>query len=124
MTILVPEELKNFWDALPGLPELRLAYTEDAALPQAVYRSTGFARERLNGGFAEDVHRYEITIISDAPEVAYEAGMDAALSLDAFAPPGIVHTRVQPEQWAMPMNAGQLDVWVFKINLVIRIVPA
>lgn len=124
MTILVPEELKNFWDALTGLPELRLGYTEDAALPQAVYRSTGFARERLNGGFREDVHRYEIAIISDDPAAAFEAGMDATFSLDAFAPPGLVHTQVQPEQWATPMKVGQLDVWVFKINLVIRIVPA
>lgn len=124
MTILVPEELKNFWDALPGLPELRLAYTEDSALPQAVYRSTGFARERLNGGFREDVHRYEIALVCDDAATAFESGMDAAFSLDAFAPPGIVHTQVQPEQWATPMKVGQLDVWVFKINLVIRIVPA
>lgn len=125
MTILVPKELVDFWNSLPGdLPSLRLEYAPDLPLPQATYRSTGFARETLNAGFKEDIHRYEIAVIDDSPVDAFETGMDTAGLLDAFDPPGLVLCTVQPEQFATPMKAGQLDVWVFKINLTIRIIPA
>lgn len=125
MTVLVPKELKEFWDALPGdLPPLRLEYSDDLPLPQATYRSTGFARESLNGGFKEDVHRYELAVMFDNAVDAYETGMDAAALLDAFDPPGLVLCTVQPEQYATPMKAGQLDVWTFKISLTLRIIPA
>ena len=125
MTILVPEELVEFWNALPGsLPNLRLEYSQDLPLPQATYSSTGFARETLNAGFKEDVHRYELALIYGNPVDAFENGMDAASLLDAFDPPGLVLCTVQPESFATPMKAGQLDVWVFKISVTLRIIPA
>ena len=124
MTILVPKELKAFWDNLPAnLPELKLQYSEDAALPQATYRATGFAREHMNAGFFEDVHRYEITVLTDNAPDAYSMGMEAAALLDEFAPPGLVLCTVEPDEWATPMKAGQLDIWHFRISLTLRIIP-
>lgn len=125
MTVLVPKELVTFWNALPGdLPSLRLSYSQALPLPQATYRSRAFARETLNGGYKTDTHRYELAVSCDNAVDAYEIGMDASRQLDAFDPPGTEVCLVEPADFATPMEDGQLEVWVFKITLTIRITPA
>lgn len=125
MTIRVPEKLVTYWNAMAGdFPPLLLRYTENSTLPQATYRAEAFGRDYENAGFRTDIHRYEIAIISDSAEVAFDLGTDAAELLVGFAPPGTEMCTVQPAQWATPMKQGQTDVWCFKINLEIRIVPA
>jgi hypothetical protein len=124
MTVLVPEKLTEFWAAMPGgYPPLRLSYTESLPLPQAVYESTGFAGMFDSSGYVEHEHRYDISLIGSDPAAIYSQGLEASLLLDAFDPPGTEWCRATPARWATPLKAGQLDVWVFKVTLEIRIVP-
>lgn len=121
----LPAAINAYWDSNAALPSLKFQYAPAKYNPPiAILNPKGFSRERLNGNFKIDTHRYEFTVIKTDAADAFETGMAALDFMNLFSPAGLIVINGEPDSFATPVETGQANMWQFKFTIDIEIQPS